>query len=382
MVSNPTGILPRPEPRRRHDARVRDRSNVVAVFGPEHGFRGSAQAGGSEGDHVDPRPGSWSTTRTARTRTSWPTSTPVRRGDRGLRHPGRRVRGSTPTSGRCTRRCWPRSAPARGSSYWIGPTRSAATARGPMLKPGCTSGVGKEEILQQHGMTVGELARLFNAEYLPLDAGEPADELQVVQMTGWKRDQLYADTGLTWVMPSPNMPTPDTALVYPGTCLFEGDQHVRGPRHDAAVRADRRAVRRLPVGGGARGQGHPGRRLPGGLLHATFSASTRTCSAPASRCTSPTRERFEAITSGDAHDRRGEEAVPRIRLARRESARPVDRHAHRVGPVPHMLTPARRPTRSWPPGSPRPTPGPRAGRSTCSTRGTAVTAGTLAVVSS
>jgi len=98
-----------------------------------------------------------------------------------------------------------------------------------MLKPGFTSGVGKREIIQQHGMTVGELARLFNAEYLPLDPnGGRLKELQIIEAKGWKRDQLYADTGLTWVMPSPNMPTPDTALLYPGLCLFEATNMSEG----------------------------------------------------------------------------------------------------------------------------------------------------------
>jgi uncharacterized protein YbbC (DUF1343 family) len=102
------------------------------------------------------------------------------------------------------------------------PNPTGGSARGPMLKPGYTSGVGKREIIQQHGMTVGELARIFNAEYLPLDTnGARLKELQVIQVRGWTRDQLYDDTGLTWVMPSPNMPTPDTALLYPGMCLFE-----------------------------------------------------------------------------------------------------------------------------------------------------------------
>ena len=68
----------------------------------------------------------------------------------------------------------------------------------------------------RHGMTIGELARLFN-EHFGLGA-----TLEVVKMEGWTRD-MYADaTGLPWVMPSPNMPTLDTAIVYPGTVLFEG----------------------------------------------------------------------------------------------------------------------------------------------------------------
>jgi uncharacterized protein YbbC (DUF1343 family) len=68
----------------------------------------------------------------------------------------------------------------------------------------------------RHGMTIGELARFFNDEFA-LGAN-----LEVVRMEGWRRD-LYADAlDLPWVMPSPNMPTLDTAIVYPGTVLFEG----------------------------------------------------------------------------------------------------------------------------------------------------------------
>ena len=65
-------------------------------------------------------------------------------------------------------------------------------------------------------MTIGELARLFNEEF-----GIGAD-LQVVTMSGWTRDMYFDATGLPWVMPSPNMPTLETAIVYPGTVLLEG----------------------------------------------------------------------------------------------------------------------------------------------------------------
>jgi uncharacterized protein YbbC (DUF1343 family) len=81
--------------------------------------------------------------------------------------------------------------------------------------------VGQLEIVQQHGLTVGELARLFDAEFLPADAGGRLEELTVIPVSGWSREETFAGTGLTWVLPSPNMPTPDTALLYPGTCLFE-----------------------------------------------------------------------------------------------------------------------------------------------------------------
>ena len=87
---------------------------------------------------------------------------------------------------------------------------------GPMLEPGFESFVGQYPIPMRHGMTVGELAQLFN-ERFHLGA-----TLEVVQMDGWRREQYWDETGVPWVMPSPNIPTLDSAIVYPGTVLFEG----------------------------------------------------------------------------------------------------------------------------------------------------------------
>jgi uncharacterized protein YbbC (DUF1343 family) len=87
---------------------------------------------------------------------------------------------------------------------------------GPMLERGFESFVGQYPIPMRHGMTVGELAQLFNEQF-----GLGAT-LEVVKMEGWRRDQYWNETGVPWVMPSPNMPTLDTAVVYPGTVLFEG----------------------------------------------------------------------------------------------------------------------------------------------------------------
>jgi uncharacterized protein YbbC (DUF1343 family) len=87
---------------------------------------------------------------------------------------------------------------------------------GPMLAPGFESFVGMYPIPMRHGMTIGELARLFN-EHFGIGA-----RLEVVSMAGWRREMYHDDAGAPWVMPSPNMPTLDTALVYPGTVLFEG----------------------------------------------------------------------------------------------------------------------------------------------------------------
>jgi uncharacterized protein YbbC (DUF1343 family) len=68
----------------------------------------------------------------------------------------------------------------------------------------------------RHGMTIGELALLFNTEF-----GLGAN-VEISKMDGWNRGMYFDDTRLPWVIPSPNMPTLDTAIVYPGTVLFEG----------------------------------------------------------------------------------------------------------------------------------------------------------------
>ncbi len=87
---------------------------------------------------------------------------------------------------------------------------------GPSVEPGFESFVGAYPLPIRHGLTVGELARLFRDEER-LDVA-----LEVIPCDGWRRSMLWRDTGLPWVTPSPNMPTPETALVYPGGCLIEG----------------------------------------------------------------------------------------------------------------------------------------------------------------
>ena len=87
---------------------------------------------------------------------------------------------------------------------------------GNLLQDDCRSFVGLYPLPMRHGLTFGELARLLNEEY-----GIGAD-LEVVAMPGWQRRMLFNDTKLPWVFPSPNMPNPTTALVYPGQVIFEG----------------------------------------------------------------------------------------------------------------------------------------------------------------
>jgi len=93
---------------------------------------------------------------------------------------------------------------------------SGAKVEGPVLEDKYSSFVGEFPIPVRHGMTVGELAQLFNKEF------KIGADLTVVKMEGWKRSMYYDDADLQFVMPSPNMPTLDTALVYPGACLIEG----------------------------------------------------------------------------------------------------------------------------------------------------------------
>jgi uncharacterized protein YbbC (DUF1343 family) len=87
---------------------------------------------------------------------------------------------------------------------------------GPILEPGYESFVGRYLVPIRHGLTMGELAHLFNSERA-LGA-----DLTVVEMEGWQRSMWFDDTDLPWVPPSPAMPKLDTAIVYPGMCLFEG----------------------------------------------------------------------------------------------------------------------------------------------------------------
>ncbi len=201
---------------------------LVAVFGPEHGFRGTAQAGGSEGDSIDPRTGLHVYDLYAK---SW-----------------QDMQGIFDKAGVQTVMFDIQDVGARFYTYiWTmydAMTAAAATGRrfvvldrpnpiggmrvaGPRLEPRLETGVGKATIVQQHGMTVGELARLFAAEYVPERAGRSLD-LTVVPMSGWRRDDDGFATGLRWVAPSPNIPTVTTAQVYAGLCYFEGTNLSQG----------------------------------------------------------------------------------------------------------------------------------------------------------
>lgn len=87
---------------------------------------------------------------------------------------------------------------------------------GNIVQPGFASFVGQYPLAVRHGMSMGELARFFRS-VVGIDA-----PVEIVRCEGWRRDQWFDQTGLPWVFPSPNMPTVETAAIYPGMCLIEG----------------------------------------------------------------------------------------------------------------------------------------------------------------
>ena len=158
---------------------------------------------------------------------------------------------------------------------------------GPLLEPGHESFVGQFPIPLRHGLTIGELARLFN-DHFGLGA-----ELQVARLDGWERAAYHDATGLPWVMPSPNLPTLESAVVYPGAVLLEGTNLSEGrgttrpfellgaPWIDGEALAGRIADAALP-GVVARAahfeptfQKHAGRPCGGCQMHVTDRAAFR-----------------------------------------------------------------------------------------------------------
>ena len=217
VVTNPTGIDAR---FRRTAAVLRQRgAAVVALFGPEHGYHGIEQAGVPVGDGECDEGGA-------------PVSSlyPVMEGEaRAFAPPPGSLEGLDALVF---------DIQDVGVRYYTYPTTlgllmehaplpiividrpnplGGVHVEGPTLDPAFRSFVGRYSVPVRHGLTLGELAMLINAECL----GGRAD-VTVAPLAGWRRAMLWAQTGLPWVPPSPNIPTPDTALVYPGTCLFEG----------------------------------------------------------------------------------------------------------------------------------------------------------------
>lgn len=215
LVSNPASV----DASYRHtaDRLARDPDvRLAALFGPQHGFRSDLQDNMIESPHAHderrrvPVFSLYSDTRE-------PTAEMLNGLDVlviDLQDVGTRVYTYIYTMANCMR-----AAAKHGTRVVVcdrpNPIGGVAV-EGATLRPEYASFVGQFPIPLRHGMTIGELARLFN------DAFHVNAALDVVPLEGWRRSMYYDETGLPWIIPSPNLPTLDSAIVYPGAVLFEG----------------------------------------------------------------------------------------------------------------------------------------------------------------
>ncbi|WP_462406953.1 exo-beta-N-acetylmuramidase NamZ family protein [Gracilibacillus sp. Marseille-QA3620] len=215
LITNPTGVdkdLNSIVDRFYQDKDI----NLTALYGPEHGVRGDAQAGSYVDFYIDETTGLPVYSLYGKTRK--PTPEMLEDVDVlvfDIQDVGTRFYTYIYTMALAME-----AAEEKGIPFVVLDRPNplgGLKVEGPILEaPEYASFIGQYEIPLRHGMTVGELAKLFNKEF-----GIGAD-LKVVKMKNWKRQMNYEDTGLEWVLPSPNMPTLDTAYAYPGTGLIEG----------------------------------------------------------------------------------------------------------------------------------------------------------------
>src|SRR5688500_14879515 len=189
---------------------------LAAIFGPQHGFRSDVQDNMIETPHRDD-PSRRVPVYSLYSETREPTPEMLTGLDLlviDLQDIGARIYTYIYTMANCLRACARHGVPVivcdRPNPI------NGNDVEGQTLVRGYESFVGLFPIPMRHGMTIGELARLFN-ESFGLGAS-----LEVSPMEGWHRHMYADETGLPWVMPSPNMPTLEAAVVYPGTVLFEG----------------------------------------------------------------------------------------------------------------------------------------------------------------
>ncbi|WP_313131071.1 exo-beta-N-acetylmuramidase NamZ family protein [Anaerocolumna sp.] len=212
LITNPTGV--NSELESTIDILHR-KVNLVRLFSPEHGVRGDIQAGETVENYVDES-------------TSLPVITLYGKNKKpskemledidilamDIQDVGSRLYTYLYTMSYCMQGCaqfgktfvlFDRPNPIGGESV-----------EGNMIQERFTSFVGLHPITYRYGLTIGELAEFFNKEF------HIQCDLKVIPMEGWTRSMFYEDTNLAWILPSPNMPTVDTAFVYNATCIFEG----------------------------------------------------------------------------------------------------------------------------------------------------------------
>jgi uncharacterized protein YbbC (DUF1343 family) len=191
---------------------------LAALFGPEHGVRGDAQYMAAVGGETDRRTGVPVHSLYGETAESLRPTRAALAGLDTLVFDIQDVGSRYYTYQATMMLCMEAAAEARLRFVVLDRPNplGGIQVEGPALRAGFESFCGLHDLAVRHGMTVGELALLFQAER------KLALELEVVRCEGWRRSALFRETGLPWVFPSPNMPTPETALVYPGMCLLEG----------------------------------------------------------------------------------------------------------------------------------------------------------------
>ena len=240
LITNPTAV----------DARLRSTAellrahpeiNLVALYGPEHGVRGDAQAGEYVPFYRDSHLGLPVFSlygETQRPPADMLTRIDAYMREYDTRHDGKTVEprmlesievmvfdlqdvGTRVYTYVATMAYAMQAAAEAGIPFVVldrpNPITGAAM-EGPILRfPEYSSFIGLYPVPLRHGMTAGELARLFNARFLPRPA-----RLKIVPMDGWRRGDWFESTGLPWVLPSPNLPSVDAAVVYPGQVMLEG----------------------------------------------------------------------------------------------------------------------------------------------------------------
>ncbi|MGG7213504.1 exo-beta-N-acetylmuramidase NamZ domain-containing protein [Clostridium nigeriense] len=192
-----------------------EKTNLTTLFAAEHGIRGNAQAGDNVGNEVDEVTGL--PVHSLYGSTKKPTAEMLEDVDilaYDMQDVGARFYTYINTLAYAMEAC------AENDKTFVvfdRPNPVGGEVQGNLLDLNYSSFVGMYPIVQRYGMTVGEYAKFINEEF------DINCNLEVVEMEGWTRDMYYDETGLdTWVMPSPNMPTLTTSIVYTGTCVFEG----------------------------------------------------------------------------------------------------------------------------------------------------------------
>lgn len=212
LITNPTGV------NNRLVSTIdilKDSVNLVRLYSPEHGVRGDIQAGVAVDNYVDTKSGLKVFSLYGKNkRPSEEILADIDLLAIDIQDVGSRLYTYLYTMAYCMQSCaqygkqfvvFDRPNPLGGSKV-----------EGNLIQEGFTSFVGLYPIPYRYGLTIGETAILLNKEF------QIGCDLTVIPMDGWKREMFYEDTGLPWVMPSPNMPTVDTAFVYNGSCIFEG----------------------------------------------------------------------------------------------------------------------------------------------------------------